>query len=108
MTIEPLYKSFKCSVVSTIKCSICNSGNISHFVNLGEQPPANALASHKFAAIEAKKYDLSLQICNDCLYVRLNELISPVELFSQNTYLTGVSSETRSNMQDFANDCVIT
>ena len=94
--------------MNILTCPICHSGNTSLFLNLGDQPPANYLTLDKLAAIEAKKYNLSLGICNVCLYVWLNERVPPEVLFSQNIYLTGISSETRSDMQDFANDCIMT
>lgn len=94
--------------MNVFNCPICLSENISQFLSLGNQPLANQLEMDKESALKAKKYDLSLWLCNECLYVWLNEKVSPNVLFSKNTYLTGVSSRTRMDMQSLVNDCVET
>lgn len=87
-------------------CSICGSRNVNLLIDLGYQPLANDLKDSMHSAINAPRFDLSLMICNDCLYVWLREQVEPHLLFSNNTYLTGVSSQTRADMKDFAEDCL--
>lgn len=89
-------------------CPVCRGNNTNLFLNLGSQPPANDLKDSVISAMNCKRHDLSLLICNDCLYVWLREQIPAKELFSGNTYLTGVSSQTREDMGDFADDCIHT
>ncbi len=91
-----------------INCPICDSIDTTNLISLGNQPPANDLKKDAITAFSAKKYDLSLQICNNCLYVWLTQLVPPEELFVENTYLTGISSETRSDMEQFADSCIET
>lgn len=89
-------------------CPICGSINTDLFLDLGFQPPANDLKDSISNALNCSRFDLSLLICNDCLYVWLREKVQPKDLFSNNTYLTGVSSQTRDDMKDFAEDCLLT
>jgi SAM-dependent methyltransferase len=90
----------------TIQCPICSEEDNFILLDLGRQPLANQLFTTEVEARRAKRYDLSLRCCNNCLYVWLNTLVSPEELFSNNTYLTSVSKETREDMHSFANDCI--
>jgi SAM-dependent methyltransferase len=89
-------------------CSICGSNNVNLLVDLGYQPLANDLTDSIDSAIKCSRFDLSLLICNDCLYVWLREQVPPNVLFSNNTYLTGVSSQTMEDMKNFAEDCLCT
>ena len=94
--------------VHTDHCPICKSNNTNLFLDLGNQPPANDLKDSKTSALNCSRFDLSLLICNDCLYVWLRETVQPEVLFSNNTYLTGVSNQTRDDMKSFAEDCIRT
>ena len=92
--------------VQTDYCPICKSNKINLFLDLGNQPPANDLKDSITSALNCSRFELSLLICNDCLYVWLREKVQPEVLFSNNTYLTGVSNQTRDDMKDFAEDCI--
>ena len=94
--------------VQTDHCPICKSNNVNIFLDLGDQPPANDLKESLTSALNCPRFELSLLICNDCLYVWLREKVQPEVLFSNNTYLTGVSKQTRDDMKDFAEDCLRT
>lgn len=89
-------------------CPICGGNNIKPFLDLGNQPPANDLKDSVDSALNCSRFGLSLLICDECLYVWLPNKVSPEKLFSNNTYLTGVSSQTRDDMGDFAEDCLRT
>lgn len=89
-------------------CPICRSSNIKPFLKLGKQPPANDLKDSFDSAINCPRFDLSLVICNNCLYLWIDKKVAPEILFSNNTYLTGVSSQTREDMKNFADDCLHT
>ena len=95
-------------IVQANHCPICKSNNINLFLDLGNQPPANDLKNSINSALNCSRFELSLLICNDCLYVWLREKVQPEVLFSNNTYLTGVSNQTREDMKDFAEDCLRT
>ena len=89
-------------------CPICKGSSVDLFLNLGFQPPANELKESLISALNCSLFELSLLICNDCLYVWLRERVQPEVLFSNNSYLTGVSKQTRDDMKDFAEDCLRT
>ena len=88
------------------RCSICGSPKVAELLNLGKQPLANDLKLTPESSLSAECYDLILEVCENCTYVRLNTLVDPKKLFSGNTYLTGISGQTRNDMQDFALSCV--
>ena len=92
--------------MKTRKCPLCGEEDNFILLDLGRQPLANQLFTTEVEAKGAERYDLSLRCCNNCLYVWLNTLVSPEKLFSNNTYLTGVSKETREDMHSFAEDCI--
>ena len=94
--------------MQTDYCPICKSNNINLFLDLGRQPPANDLKDSINSALNCSRFELSLLICNECLYVWLSEKVQPDVLFSNNTYLTGVSNQTLDDMKDFAEDCLRT
>ncbi len=89
-------------------CPICGSRDISTYLELGKQPLANELTPDRPSSIFAERYDLALNICLDCLYVWLREQVSPERLFSNNTYLTCISKQTRLDMENFADSCINT
>ena len=103
---EVLYIFLKITYVFAEVCPLCGSNNKKSLLNLGLQPPANALCNTYEEAIEMEKFDLSLEICNDCLYVWLKKKLSPDVLFKHNTYITGVSTTTRGDMEKFYASCL--
>lgn len=89
-------------------CQICNGNNTQKFLELGMQPFANKLEPDRLAAKASELFDLSLRICNDCLYVWLECHAPKEELFTDNTYITGISQETKEDMKAFADSCIET
>lgn len=92
--------------MNEIECPLCGVEDNFCLLDLGMQPLANQLFESEEKARAAKRYELALRCCNNCLYVWLNKLVSPNRLFSNNTYLTGISKETREDMYSFARDCI--
>ncbi|MEM0134463.1 MAG: class I SAM-dependent methyltransferase [Thermoplasmatales archaeon] len=90
-----------------VKCPLCESTNNELLLDLGRQPPANALSSTYESAVQAERFDLSIMLCNNCLYVWLKESLPPQKLFKNNTYITGVSTTTRKDMERFAKSCIL-
>ena len=89
-------------------CPICGGKNVSIYLDLGKQPPANDLIPDRLSSISAEKYNLALNICLDCFYIWLREKVPPEKLFRNNTYLTGISKETQLDMKNFADSCIRT
>lgn len=81
------------------KCRSCRSERLVQFLNLGEQPFANALLKKDFK--EEKKYPLSLSYCKDCSLVQLDYTADPEELFSNYFWVTSTSSTARDYAKRF-------
>lgn len=88
------------------RCPICDSEDTSPLIDLGDQPPANELTDTLQSALSVRKSKLSLAICNSCLYVWLPEPVSGNDLFAQNTYLSGISTQTKSDLKELAEDSI--
>ena len=89
-------------------CPICGSNKVIRYLSLGRQPLANALIADTNDSVTVPRYELSLELCKNCLYVWVETKVEPEELFSDNTYLTGISSQTIVDMREFANFCIST
>ncbi len=76
-------------------------------LDLGMQPPANSLNDTYEEAISNERFELALRLCNNCLYVWLTEIVPPDRLFRNNTYITGVSTTTRRDMNSFFQSCLL-
>ena len=81
------------------KCRACQSEKLVQFLDLGEQPFANALLKKNFK--EEKKYPLSLSYCKDCSLVQLDYTADPKELFSNYFWVTSTSSTARDYAKRF-------
>ena len=89
-------------------CAICGRCVTRNLLSLGEQPLAKNLKGDSFASLSSDKYDVSLKMCRYCLYVGISTTVEPSILFSENTYLTGVSSQTVRDLKNFATDSIET
>lgn len=81
------------------KCRACQGENLVQFLDLGEQPFANALLKKDFK--EEQKYPLSLSYCKDCSLVQLDYTAEPEELFSNYFWVTSTSSTAREYAKQF-------
>lgn len=81
------------------QCRACNSENIVHFFDLGNQPYANALT--KSCTTAENTYPLSLSFCKDCSLVQLDYTADPKELFSNYFWVTSTSSTAREYAKSF-------
>ncbi len=70
-------------------CRICESKNIVHVMDLGDQPPANSLRSE--LTEELPDVPLQLVHCGDCSTVQLSATVDPAFLFSHYVWVTGTS-----------------
>jgi hypothetical protein len=72
-------------------CRACESDRLTRFLELGQQPLANAfLASPDDFATEAA-YPLDVYFCESCSLVQLLDVIDPAVLFGNYIYVTGTS-----------------
>lgn len=83
-----------------IRCRICDSGDLTQILDMGEQPPANSLYT-EFSS-PPPKVPLRLCICNHCGCVQLKESVNPVYLFGSYLWVTGTSKTASHYSQTFA------
>lgn len=80
-------------------CRVCKSRKIKEFLDLGDQPYANALL--KSPNDKEKFYPLSLSYCENCSLVQLNHTPDPKELFSNYIWVTATSTTARKHAKVF-------
>jgi SAM-dependent methyltransferase len=85
-------------------CRVCESPNITEFMNLGEQPYANSLI--KSPDEEEMFYPLSLSFCKDCSLVQLNHTAEPKDLFSSYLWVTSTSKTAKEHSKILYNDII--
>ncbi len=83
------------------KCRSCNSNFLSHIVDLGKQPLANALIKNKKNFKREIKVPLELVICNRCKLAQLNHTVNPKMLFQKYLWVTGTSKKVKSYRKFF-------
>lgn len=87
-----------------LRCRVCGGSRVKQFLDLGEQPLANRLLSREDLERLEPKYPLGLEYCKECSFVQLTYVVPPAEMFSDNPYATGASSETRAHFGKMALD----
>lgn len=83
-------------MTSNKRCRICKSDDLDKFLELGEQPPANAFLTEEQleAYCSTWVYPLDVYFCKRCGLIQLLDIVSPDLLFRDYAYFTGKSSET--------------
>ncbi len=76
----------------THKCRFCSAILERTFVDLGEMPLANAFPSSLEEAILQTRYPLHARLCETCMLVQVEEVVSPDELFSEYSYFSSFST----------------
>ncbi|MCA9320617.1 MAG: methyltransferase domain-containing protein, partial [Planctomycetes bacterium] len=71
-------------------------------VDLGLQPPANALLASLDDAATELRFPLELFRCRHCGLLQLLDVVDPEILFGHYLYLTGASSTMRTHFKDYA------
>ena len=66
-------------------CRICNSSNLTNYLNLGLTPAADAFIKEEHKHIDDQVYPLEVCLCNDCGISQLNFTVDPKILY-QNDY----------------------
>ncbi len=86
-----------------MNCRICN-GQLSKFLDLGQQPIANRFLLESEFDSEFF-YQLEVGICNDCSMIQLVNLIPPDELFGQDyPFFSSTSTFMTNHFQMFADE----
>lgn len=85
-------------------CRACGSSKIEKFLDLGDQPLANAFLKNIQDQFGEKKYPLELAFCHTCSLVQLTYTANPKELFSNYVWVTGTSSTTKKYASRFCKE----
>lgn len=85
-------------------CRVCNSKNITEFLDLGKQPFANSLVVNLNE--RENFYPLALTWCSDCNLVQLTHTADPTDLFSNYVWITSTSKTAREYSKIFYNEII--
>jgi 2-polyprenyl-3-methyl-5-hydroxy-6-metoxy-1,4-benzoquinol methylase len=86
-----------------MKCRICDSGNLSSVIDLGMQPWCNNFLTKEQIGKEPY-YPLNLVYCNDCNASQLNYTVKKEIMFSDHTYLSGVTSSLSNHFKSISKE----
>jgi len=87
-----------------LKCLVCDSTDLTNYLNLGDQPLANSFSIEPGAELE--KFPLRVNYCNDCSHSQLSELVDAALLFKDYLYVSGTSDTLKVHFAALARDCV--
>lgn len=82
-------------------CLACGGTCLTPLLDLGKQPPANALK--KTAAEDQEEFPLAINRCLDCFHVQLTHIVNPEILYKDYPYVSGTSKTMESHFEWFAN-----
>ncbi len=75
------------------RCRICRGEDLWEFLDLGDQPPSNALLRAEDLAAPEPRYPLRVATCRTCELAQLTHVVAPEILFQQNyVYHSSVSA----------------
>lgn len=83
-------------------CRVCAGSNLHSVLSLGSTPPANAfLRPDQLQAVE-QSFPLELQLCCDCGFTQLADVVSPELLFRNYVYVSSTSAVFISHFEAFS------
>lgn len=89
---------------SLYECRVCKTGDLFEVLDLGLQSPPNRLSDKFYKFL---RFPLKLNCCKNCFHLQLGGYINPIILFSNYTYLSGVTNTMNKYFSDFVKsiDC---
>lgn len=84
------------------QCRICKGKELEIVLDLGKQPPANALIHDR--EVNEQIFPLRLFWCKNCFLVQLLDIVNKKHLFSDYVYMTSASQPIVEHFQKYAND----
>lgn len=81
------------------RCRLCGGDRLDDILDLGEQPPANALRLPTDRPPQA--FPLAVVRCGSCATAQLTATVDPVSLFGDYVWVTGTASTTQAFSSDF-------
>ncbi len=92
------------SVRPVEECRACLGRDLRPFLDLGQQPPANALLKKEELAQPEAKFPLALCHCTKCELIQLTHIVDPSLLFRNYHYFSSVSQAMTKHFAAYAND----
>lgn len=86
------------------KCRICSNENLHLILDLGLQPPANALIDKTQLKSVEEKFPLRLFWCSNCFLVQLVDIVDKEHLFKHYLYMTSASKPIVEHFRKYAKD----
>ena len=86
------------------KCRICSNENLHLILDLGKQPPANALIDKNQLSETEEKFPLRLFWCDSCYLVQLLDIVNKESLFNHYLYMTSASKPIVTHFKKYAKD----
>ncbi len=86
----------------TRRCRFCAAPLERTFVDLGEMPLANAYPASTEEAAHEPRYPLHARVCDQCLLVQVDDVVTPAELFSDYAYFSSYSASWVEHARRFA------
>ena len=88
--------------MTPVSCRLCGAGVTRTFVDLGATPLANAYLRPDQVDQPEPRYPLHTLVCDACLLVQLEALVTPDELFSDYAYFSSYSDSWVEHARRFA------
>lgn len=85
-------------------CRVCKANNFTKVLTFGPTPLANAFLPKDRVDSEEYFYPLDVYFCNNCKFLTLGHVVSPVELFKDYVYVSSTSQVFTNHFKAFAQD----
>jgi SAM-dependent methyltransferase len=89
-----------------VPCRLCKAQLLTTFVDLGATPLANAYVRPEDVGREEPRYPLHALVCDRCLLVQLEAVVSPATLFEDYAYFSSYSDSWVEHGRRFATGAV--
>ena len=86
-----------------MNCRVCDSKNLSKILDLGNQPWCNDFLTKNRIGKE-RFYPLILMYCNFCSVLQLNYTVKKEVMFSNHTYLSGITKTLSDHFRSISID----
>lgn len=85
-------------------CRICKGNNLTKFLSLGDQPPANRFLKEEELSNPEPSYPLDVYFCADCNLAQLRDVVDKEELFKNYIYFSSGMPKLSNHFQKYAED----
>ncbi|HSK18843.1 MAG TPA: class I SAM-dependent methyltransferase [Longimicrobiales bacterium] len=87
-------------------CRACGGNRLERFLDLGDQPLANAFPRSPAEFVDEPVFPLAVYFCHDCTLVQLIDVIDPEVLFRDYIYVSGTSTTIAAHNIEYAQTVV--